>query len=403
MKRISCTVIFLRRMLPLAGLLASAACSSTATEASRVHLPFHVAVMPIEIVAKTGAPRAETDREAEASDVLDVNLELDEAAVSAAFVEALGSECFVRASLLDYPEGETPKSFRSLPDADQVKHWVQAGREAGADLLLRGSLTHHQLVRTDINDAFWLNLPLFLLGGPMTYFVDDRSYFLEARFRSSVYDLPALERDLEAGSVTLTPGRRLQDVRPDMREATLDFIDRADGVGDYALSILVPSGLLATETEDVEAELERQIVIALADDLVREIAAGSEQLLNADLLVQFVLRPEDLRLEPGAAGDGHVLTGVVLLQELEGGAPSMSKCRLSWAGGSRLEKSFDEPTRVEGDTGNETFLRYSFSFPLPSVLPEVLRLEVEDNSGSRRRRSYHLATSELRVEAATGG
>ena len=90
MKRLRNLVVALPLVLPLMTL---AACSSTATEAGRAHLPFHVAVLPIEIDAKTGAPQAESAREIEASDVLDVNLELDEAVVSSAFVVPPGASC----------------------------------------------------------------------------------------------------------------------------------------------------------------------------------------------------------------------------------------------------------------------------------------------------------------------
>ena len=44
-----------------------------------------------------------------------------------------------------------------------------------------------------------------------------------------------------------------------MQEASLDFIDRADGAGSYALSILVPSGFLSKDTEAVPEELEISI------------------------------------------------------------------------------------------------------------------------------------------------
>jgi hypothetical protein len=376
--------------------LSLAACSSTATDASRQILPFHVAVLPIELVALAGAPRAESPEEQEATEVEDVTLSLDERAVSEAFTAALAADSFVRASLLEYPPDVSPEEFRGRSVEEQDTWWIEAGRDADADLLVRGVLTYYQGVRTDTNDAFWLNLPLFLLGGPMTYFVNDRSYFLEARFQSSVYDLPALVRDLEEGPATLHTDRRLQEVRPDVREATLDFIDRADHAGHYALSLVVPPGYLATETADVQSGLEEEVVAQLMDEMGRAIAAQSEQLVEPDLLVEFVVHPEDLRLVRSADGRGNELSGVVLLGMREGGAPSMRGCRLSWDGGQPLDYRFNEGTRIQGDS-RESFLRYPFVFELPIELPEFLRLEVEDDSGSRAMRSYHLATGRLEV------
>ena len=86
------------------------------------------------------------------------------------------------------------------------------------------------LSRVDVNVAeiraklAQTNLPLFLLGGPACYFVDDVSYHGEARLSGQVFDLNAIR----AEHATLEDGRaQLLHVESRFQEATLDFLDRA--------------------------------------------------------------------------------------------------------------------------------------------------------------------------------
>ena len=80
----------------------------------------------------------------------------------------------------------------------------------------------------------------------------------------------------------------------------------------------------------------------------RAIADPSEQLVEPDLLVEFAVPREDLRLVRNADGGGNALRGVVLLELRDGGALSMRGCHLSWGGGRALDSRFDEGTRIQG-------------------------------------------------------
>lgn len=158
---------------------------------------------------------------------------------------------------MPYPQDVDRETFLALPAEQQDSWWVQAAADDGADLIVSAVLNFRTQVRTDINSAFWLNLPLFLLGGPMTWFVNDRSYFLEAQLTAEVHAVDPLAKQL----ASLADGRsRLQSVRSSAGEVPLDFLDRADHGGQYLLSVIVPSGLLATDTEEWVDFEEREVV-----------------------------------------------------------------------------------------------------------------------------------------------
>jgi len=372
-------------------LLPGLGCSSAPTERAEPLLPFHVALLPVELSQRAGAPPG---GDPEATDLAEgVQLAFDEADCGAMLASALRQGGFVRVTELHYPDDVPREQFLALEQGEQDAHWIGLADSVQADLLLTPVLHWREGVRTDINSAFWLNLPLFLLGGPMTWFVDDRSYFVDVQLGVDVYAVPPL---LEQYASLEDKRSHLQGARAGTTEVPLDFIDRADHFGHYALSVLVPSGLLASESADVATSLRQAILPQLGEGLVRDLQAGKDQLLVADRMVDFFLRPEELQVVPH--GSGHELRGDVYLARRPGAAPAMKEARLAWddeadahveAGEARLD--FETGQHVLGESRRNEFTRYPFVFPLPDgELPEYARLELVDGSSNAFRRTYLL-------------
>ena len=362
-----------------------AACGGTETRVEEgPRLPFHLMVLPVEINDLPGLPRTRgEDAPDEAEEVV---LTLEEGQVTDALVTALDAGGFVEVTPLPYPEGVDRETFLGWEREEQDAWWIEAASDRQGDLILSSVITYHEGVRTDINDAFWLNLPLFLLGGPMTWYVNDRSYFLEARLSADVYAVSALEGGEFALARLGEDEARLQSARASLEEVPLDFIDRADGFGHYALSIIVPSGLLATESESVDEEIEEALLAELADGLRRDLQANSDDLVLARGMVDFFVRPDELRIEE--AEGARWLVGDVYLEDRPDAPATMGQALLE-VGGVEGEYFFDERERVEGESSRDRYWRYPFRFELPpGELPEHGRLVVVDGSRSEFRRTY---------------
>ena len=376
------------------------ACSSTDEQGPTRTLPFHVAILPVEVTAEAEAPAPVGEDPPEVAE--EVTLVFNETDVTAGLTQALGERCFVLATPLTYREEVGRDEFLARPPAEQDRHWIQAAQDIRADLLVSAQLVHREQVRTDINNSFWLNLPLFLLGGPMTYFVDDRSYYLDAELDVELFEL----QPLVSQTTTLeNQDARLQRIDSDIQEARLDFLDRADHAGHYALSIIVPSGLLATESEEVAVELQAAMIDALVSEVVRKIDDQSSLLVQADDLVDFHMIPEDLRVV--RADEGYELQGEVLLRRRRNAAPSMGTGRLQWGEASSAQVRFEDFTVEESQGRRDGYLRYPFRFPLPDdELPSVARLTLTDGSADQKSRTYHLplrAMATLPTGGVTGG
>jgi len=241
-------------------------------------LPFHVAVVPTRVDSIRPVVTAE-DIEAPG-----IELDLESHRISTALEEALDGRVFSQATLLAYPE--TREEFSKWSEADQERHWLAEARRQKADVLMTSLLGYDATVETSYNEKFWLNLPLFLLGGPFCYFVNDRSYFadakLDVRFYSLSLDLESLE-DSDAEMLG-------QIVRAEFTETTLDFVDRAGGdTGSYALSLVVPAGLLSKENESVRERVEEAALQGLGDDLSSEIRNETVKLNRNTTLSSFAL------------------------------------------------------------------------------------------------------------------
>ena len=231
----------------------------------------------------------------------------------------------------------SPAEFDEWPLDRQSKWWVDAATRARADLLITGAAHYHRQILTEGNEKFWPNHFFFLLGGPFTYFTNDRDYYYDAGIQLAIHDMGALR----SGKASLTGGgSRLQQLRTTEDETALDFIDRVgDDYGYYAASIIIPSGWLAKDTEEVKEELQEAIVQQLAITLGDEIRSRGDALLRAAQLVDFFVRPEEIEVLDGPRG--LEMHGSVYLQ-LGRGTDRMDSWRAWPSSGPPVEAVFGE-------------------------------------------------------------
>jgi len=370
----------LRRALALATLTLVSACSSLTPVPEGDALPFHVALIPTEIhdtSQPAGAPTEAvwvTGTEAEPGQGRDdMRLQLTSRAVSEALRQELG-HAFVRATLLDLPDD--PAGLSALSPAQREQHWQEEARKVGADLLVRSRLLLDPSIDGERNEKFWLNLPLFLIGGPMCYFVSDRSYRLNARLQAEVFDASVGHETLGEFALLTIP------LYAEFQQADLDFLDRADDAGDYALSLLVPAGLLARETVGIEKELEDRVPHELGRQLAVRVFSERAQFELNPSLGAFRLEAGDARLEPGKDG---TLRMHVPVQEL--GRSRLFRYEVRSGDALLADDSFPENPVEDGRRVIEREV----------TLPEGTRyLSVRVVDASSNTRSYTLAVPQSR-------
>lgn len=335
-------------------------------------LPFHVALIPTEIhdtsvlSATSTEPRYEEPPPGAPAD--DLRLELSSAAVSRALRAEL-EQVFVRTTLLELPDDSA--QLARLGPFEREQYWQARARAAGADLLLRPRLTFDPVVTGERNEKFWLNLPLFLLGGPMCYFVGDRSYGLTARLQAEIFDASEGHESLADYALLTIP------LYAEFDSVDLRFLDRASGAGDYALSLLIPAGLLARETDAIEAELEERLPTELGRELAAKVFAERSQFEQNPALGAFRLEAGAARLEPIADGCMRVRVPV---QELGTASPLN---RYEIRAGDRLlaSRNFSSTASVDG----RRFIEADLELP-----PGAQFLSVRVVDASSNVRSYTL-------------
>jgi hypothetical protein len=299
-------------------------------------------------------------------------LTLTEEDLTSAIVSALHQRGFADVRVLTYPADSS--AFQTKTDDDQFEAWLDQARGARADLLLRVKLLYEPHIEGEINEKFWLNLPLFLLGGPFCYFIDDRTYSASARLEAQFYSAtaprnPSGRTDQRRAAVLALP------LQVEYTGSQLDFTDRAGrNVGAYALSLLVPAGLLTRNSEQVAEEVHDAALDELAALLLAKVATQQSEFNKNSRLASFLLDLE--RTTARRTSDGRV----ALSAAVRGIGQARLKRYAIRAGSSA------EPL-VEGDltqaSGPEHQIESQFSLPATESL---VQLEIED--GRSNRRSY---------------
>lgn len=361
----------MNRTLALALLAALAACQSAPPPPS-VELPFHVALAPVLSVPSAAAGDEDDP----------LFLDIDAGTLTHRLHKNLEQRCFARVSRIPL----TPEQQRLLPEMDRTARWDLWRRKAGelgADLILESRLTYDRAVETRINDRFWLNLPLFLFGGPACYFIDDRSYEAASLgFSALVYEASAPAGQLPSPLV---------DMDLNAPDINLDFIDRHPGPASYFLSLLVPAGLLARSSDGAVEALHDRLI----DDLVSEVAL---RVVDRD---RRILDPgENVHFFPNRVNlirNGDTLTmEAELLFQRSRVSEGLAGFRMSSAAGDWLDaEEFGEPVPLE----DGRLLYHLHKVVSVGSDQRTLRVEVfEDNvDGDSRSFTYELPESDTPV------
>lgn len=365
--------------LQLAALLVSTlVCSCKSSEIRQeTPLPFHVALIPAAVVSAEATPEVE-----DAVALKDTKLAFTSEQVTARIRASLAENCVTKVSILDFPEGVSHEQFFAQSALAQEEHWENEVRRLKPDLVAKMNLSYSPTVLSDTNSKFFPNLLLFLIGGPFCYAYDDRDYYSAARLSVWLYD--GSQIDAQQASMN---GREAEliEVTPRVDVSDLDFIDRADGVGHYALSLLIPAGWLAKDSDKVKTSLEAEIIDRLALDLNTRIRLRSNQLTRASRLYDFYIREEKVRVVAAANG-GYEMRGDVLL-EVDRGTEDMDAFTFE-IGGKAVPSSFGTES-IDLSEGAGTVVSYPFIIPLEgNEIPREVRVVFRDASQNSRERSF---------------
>jgi hypothetical protein len=210
-------------------------------------------------------------------------VEVDPSRLGARVAEVLAHRVFADARLLPSQAADTDRDDSAL---------LQQAAEAQANLLLECDVRIAPVVTSGKNDRFLLNLLLFAIGGPGTWFVPDRSYRLEAHLFAQLHQLePMLD-----GMASVADRRAcLAYAHAQLHEIDLNLVDRAGSVMPYLASIAVPAALLVTDSADARATLEAEIVDRLASELGRQLAEMQHQIAEGGLVSDIGLEGAELQ------------------------------------------------------------------------------------------------------------
>lgn len=346
-------------------LLASlGACASQASVTEK--LPFHVAIAPASVVRDaTTLP--------DKGHPTELVFAIDATTLSKQLAESAG-QSFVKVTTLAPTDA-------SLPAAAAQKAWVAEAQQSGADLLLVPRLRYHPRVHTELNDRFWLNLPLFALGGPFCWFVADRSYHCNANLAGEIHDVTAAAASRRQ---TIDPSTVVHPFKKENTEASLSFLQRANGAGSYLLSVICPAGLLATESDGIPRELNTVVVGQLCDEMLESLREGAA-VIREPALVDFF--PNDVRV--GTAGGSRALLGEFVLKL--GTANELGKLRYRFGPTEPWRDAAWLPLKPEVTPDRKV---YPFSVPLDGATGTVqLQVEQLDQDLSRRSFTYDVNAS----------
>lgn len=344
----------------------AAGCRSTPPPEVR-RLPVHVAILPVAEPTIGQVTQGELPGED-----TDIRLDLDRERIGREVAGALEEYCFARATLLE--EGAHP-----FVDAfEREAALLDLARAQGADWILELALRYDRELYRENTGTFWLNYPLFLFAGPTNWFLPDNRYSADVELRATIYDLHAIGA---AGGGLGDPVTEVVSVTSRYAGEELNFVERSTGFLDYAKGIVIPSGHLARESEDVEAEIVDDIVASLPLQLVQSLQSRHGDLVRSERIAPVFVEPADVRVTH-RADDLHV-QGRVLLRD-DGLAQSIRAVHLD-AGAGRVTVE-PRPLAGEGPPGCAAF---GFEAPVAAADgARYLRLECEAGSRDRYVRSY---------------
>lgn len=352
--------------LLLAGLLAGCASQSRSID----RLPFHVAIAPpvVRVDAQMTSPQRD-------GDATQLSLAIDADRVAAQLAQSMSATFMQVSTLAADDEADGSKSTRD---------WAKRAQEVGADMLLFPRLTYSPTVHSSLNDRFWLNLPLFAIGGPLNWFVADRSYYCDTELAGQLVDISVATADGMLQEA-VDDNARVIDITSPASEASLNFLDRADGAMPFMLSLFLPAGLIASESEGAGGTLDEVVVAQVSRDM------ASSMLNRGDSITRWRLisfHPRDLRVD--VVDGARALRGELWLET--GVATAVSKMRYRLGAQDWREATPDETGRSLPTAESRGRTTYAFAIPLEEGFEGMVQFEVTQNDrfGSNRTFSYRV-------------
>ncbi|HEX6882007.1 MAG TPA: hypothetical protein VF530_01430 [Planctomycetota bacterium] len=373
--------------LGLVAALVAGACRGPRLEAEP--LPFHLAVVPFEVLVE-----AEALPPGNSPEQWILTLDADE--VSREACALLDGVAFSRVTLLAPPAGIEPAAFAAWPVQRREEHWLAATRAAGADLLLLAHFDLDPRVRTTVPGGAMLSgffeglLKYGIYGTPLNWYSgslavgvtllalrrDDRRHECFASLDVALLDPRALEaRAGEPASHALP----LAPIRTYRMQEVSDLRQRASWFG-ALVSLVVPGVFLPSQERRLARSLRERIAEGLLSQLVTELALRRRELLRADGLYPFQVAELSLRATAG----GHELRCAFELDTST--FDGMDGYRV-WVDGAPVhEGALPEPVPVTAERA-----RYELVLPLADLAPAALvRLELRDGAPRQHVRTFTL-------------
>lgn len=269
-------------IVALALLASLASCASQRALEPRT-LPYHVVIVPMEEPLVGAVSPGEFEGEA-----TELRLHLDEEELTTAISEALEQYCFANVTVIP------PSELGAEADIfGRQREVLDRARALRADLVVELGLRYDAEIYRKKASTFWLNYPLFLFAGPSNWFIGDNVYYADVDLTTSVYDMNVIDA---GGYVLGDPGSRVMTASSRYTGADLDFVDRSDGVGDYALGILIPSGFLSRESNSTEEAIHAAIIEELRVQVVQGVQSRRGDLVSAEWIAPVYIDPDEVSL-----------------------------------------------------------------------------------------------------------
>ncbi len=342
-------------------------------------LPFHVAVIPVDVKPDTGMTPQEIE---ESGDPLEIELVIDGQGLSQQIVDSLNGSAFIKATLLPPLEGPPSEDY-----------FAQA-KKNGADLILSCNLSHQGKVYGRPNDWFWFNHAIFLFGGPLTWLPNDRSFDTVGSLAVRLHDPTKLEQNPRFWA---NPAEAISAFQVPFSEVTMDFIDRAPNLGTYALSIVWPSGRLANDNELVKEELQTILAETLTGEVNASFQDQSPGINQSILHYKNHLDLKSIRIIQDQTNSVSIALDVILMATR--GVTGLTRYTIEVEGLDPLVAELDDDEdRIEDPAlsttlGGSNFSVYRYHLEKTLTPPgpvKTIRIRIEEAGTDPKSRSFTL-------------
>lgn len=362
-----------RSLLGTCALLVLVSCTSKAAYQGPP-LPFRIALLPIEHSVFKGASE-------DAEGMTSMTISIDPTAFADQLVADLEGMSFVRIATVSPPHfgDENVLDRAAIEDA-----LITAAIEADADLLLECKLEYAPTIlceQTVFGGVGWF---LFALGGPFGILLEEHTFYADVTLHATFYDAAMMdEGDVRLGSAA----GRVVLITASFPGIALDMIDRADGPADYAMSLIMPAGFIATESDSLQETIHGTVLASLSQQLADRVLKWRDRLIRSsgEEAGVFAFDPDRFVIDRRADGSLKVSGEVRLFTNPV--VDRMNAYRISLGSTGEWVEFEDVPTQPATDSHGSSKL-YAFESVLQPGDAETLKLELMAGSRDRYMRSY---------------